>query len=79
MKKSFIDIAMMLIMVVAIGAKTDQIKGAQQPVRTWTLEEASFLTDTALTQTLDRRVVQAVTRQNEGNECIFKCGMYRND
>ncbi|HMA66121.1 MAG TPA: hypothetical protein VKO63_13010 [Chitinispirillaceae bacterium] len=79
MKKYFFDIAILLMMIVAIGVKTDLLKGAEQPDRMWTLEEASFLKGSTMPQSVDRSLMQAVTRQNEGAEWIFKCAMHQND
>ncbi len=79
MKVRFFDIMMMFMMVVAAGVKTDKVTGSEQPARIWTLEEASFLGNTAVSHSAYGSVVQAVTRQNEGVECIFKCGIHRDD
>jgi hypothetical protein len=79
MKVRFFDIIIIFMMLVAAGVKTDTVTGSEQPARVWTLEEASFLGNNAVSHSADRNIVQAVTRQNEGVECIFKCGIHQDD
>ncbi len=77
MKEHFFDTAILLMLVVVItGIKTELLNSTEQPARTWTLEEASFLNDSTISRFVDHNTVQAVTRQNEGSPCIFKCGVY---
>jgi len=76
MKERIFDIVVILMVVVVTGVtggKTDLLKGAEQTRNIWTLEEASFLNDSSTSQSLEHSVMQAVTRQNEGSELIFKC------
>jgi hypothetical protein len=79
MKEHFFDIVVILMMLVATGVKTNNVTGVEQPPLMWTLEEASFLGDTTLTQSANHSIVQAVTRENEGNEHIFRCGIHDDD
>jgi hypothetical protein len=79
MKVRFFDIVMMLVMLVVAGVKTEKVTVSIQPVPVWTLEEASYLGNNVTSKSADRGVVQAVTRQNEGTEFIFKCGIHQNE
>jgi hypothetical protein len=79
MKVRFFDIMMILMVLVVAGVKTDIVTGSEPPVRVWTLEEASYLGNNELTHSSGRGIVQAVTRQNEGVESIFKCRIHQNN
>lgn len=77
MKVRFFDIMIIIMMIVVAGVKTDNVTGSEPSVDVWTLEEASFLSNTTMSpHSTDRGVVQAVTRQNEGGGCIFRCGIH---
>lgn len=79
MKERFFDIAILLIVVAVAVVKNDQYEGAGQPSGIWTLEEASFLGESSMPNSLDQNVVQAVTRRDEATEPIFKCGIHPDD
>lgn len=77
MKERFFDTAILLMFVVAVSVvRTELLNSTEQPAGTWTLEEASFLSDSTKSRFVDHNTVQAVTRLNERAVCIFKCGVY---
>jgi len=76
MKERFFDIAIILMMLVAAGVKTNLVTSIEQTSGKWTLEEASFLGENAISQSADHSIVQAVTRQNEREDRIFRCGIH---